>query len=106
VPVRVRLRADPGLLTTSVKVLPSEQPLRKPFDERGVLLLITHITESPTMRSRTADGTRDSSPHGLRPVTTPRCRREETVYLLLAGGDNSTQTSDINRAQKMLREPK
>jgi putative addiction module killer protein len=33
-------------------------------------------------------------------------RQGETVYLLLAGGDKSTQTADIKRAQKMLRELK
>jgi putative addiction module killer protein len=33
-------------------------------------------------------------------------RRGETVYLLLAGGDKSTQAADINRAQRMLRELK
>jgi putative addiction module killer protein len=31
-------------------------------------------------------------------------RRGETVYLLLAGRDKSTQAADIKRAQKMLSE--
>jgi len=33
-------------------------------------------------------------------------RRAETVYLLLAGGDKSTQAKDIKRAQDMVRELK
>ena len=33
-------------------------------------------------------------------------RRAETVYLLLAGGDKSTQLRDIRRAMKMVRELK
>jgi putative component of toxin-antitoxin plasmid stabilization module len=33
-------------------------------------------------------------------------RRAETVYLLLAGGDKSTQLRDIRRAKKMVRELK
>jgi len=28
-------------------------------------------------------------------------RRGETVYLLLVGGDKSTQTTDVRRAQRM-----
>lgn len=31
-------------------------------------------------------------------------RRGETVYLLLAGGDKSTQARDIRRAKDMVRE--
>jgi putative addiction module killer protein len=33
-------------------------------------------------------------------------RRAETVYLLLAGGDKSTQVRDIRRAKTMMRELK
>ena len=33
-------------------------------------------------------------------------RQAETVYLLLAGGDKSTQANDIKRAQGMVRELK
>ena len=33
-------------------------------------------------------------------------RRAETAYLLLAGGDKSTQAKDIKRAQGMARELK
>jgi putative addiction module killer protein len=33
-------------------------------------------------------------------------RRAETVYLLLAGGDKSTQARDIRRAKTMVRELK
>lgn len=31
-------------------------------------------------------------------------RRGETVYLLLAGGDKSTQTRDVRRAKRMARD--
>jgi putative addiction module killer protein len=33
-------------------------------------------------------------------------RRAAAVYLLLAGGDKSTQARDIRRAKIMVREPK
>jgi putative addiction module killer protein len=33
-------------------------------------------------------------------------RRGETVYLLLAGGDKSTQTPDIRRAKSVARDLK